>query len=314
MTLKANDRERIDFSKIKTFTVHPEPDRDPEEVVREVPPDEPAPAEREDVGLQSVFKSVSSRSATSGRTRRSSSSSTRSGTGSASAAGSRDSSTCARPAHVLRRGCSRRIRTARARCSARRAATQNEARGDVCDICGTTVDLQAEVRRRGVPGARHDLRRAAQGHDPPRRVEQGPGDGRQDHPRHQGAGGLLRRHPADDRARHVHHQRHRARDRLAAPPLAGRVLPRRGQALYASRRSSRTAARGWSSSTTRRTCSTSGSTASASSWRRCSCARSACAAPTSDPAAVLHPGEGAPRAAAARSSASRSDSARRRRN
>ena len=52
-----------------------------------------------------------------------------------------------------------------------------------------------------------------------------PGDRRQDHPRHQGAGGLLRRHPADDGQRHVHHQRHRARHRLAAPPLAGRVLP-----------------------------------------------------------------------------------------
>ena len=84
---------------------------------------------------------------------------------------------------------------------------------------------QAEVRRRRVPGARHDLRRAAEGDDPPRGLEQGPRDRRQDHPRHQGAGGLLRRHPADDRQRHVHHQRHRARHRLAAAPLAGRVLP-----------------------------------------------------------------------------------------
>ena len=45
-------------------------------------------------------------------------------------------------------------------------------------------------------------------------------------------------------------------------------------------RSSRTAARGWSSSTTPRTCSTSASTASASSSRACSCAPSGCAAPT----------------------------------
>ena len=88
---------------------------------------------------------------------------------------------------------------------------------------------EAEVRRRRVPGARHDLRRAAEGHHPPRRLEQGSGDRRQDHPRHQGAGGLLRRHPADDRERHVHHQRHRARHRVAAPPLAGRVLPLRRQ-------------------------------------------------------------------------------------
>ena len=36
---------------------------------------------------------------------------------------------------------------------------------------------EAEVRRRGVPGARHDLRRAAQGHDPAGRLEQGPETG-----------------------------------------------------------------------------------------------------------------------------------------
>ena len=88
---------------------------------------------------------------------------------------------------------------------------------------------EAEVRRRRVPGARHDLRRAAQGDDPPRRLEQGPRDRRQDHPRHQGAGGLLRRHPADDGARHLHHQRHRARHRQPAAPVAGRLLPLGGQ-------------------------------------------------------------------------------------
>ncbi len=47
-----------------------------------------------------------------------------------------------------------------------------------------------------------------------------------------------------------------------------------------SRRSSRTAARGWSSNTTRRICSTCGSTGSGSSWPRCSCGRWACAPPT----------------------------------
>ena len=88
---------------------------------------------------------------------------------------------------------------------------------------------EAQVRRRRVPGARHDLRRAPQGHHPPRGLEQGPRDRREDDPRHQGAGGLLRRHPADDRERHVHHQRDRARHRLAAAPVAGRVLPLRGQ-------------------------------------------------------------------------------------
>ena len=83
---------------------------------------------------------------------------------------------------------------------------------------------EAQVRRRRVPGARHDLRGAAQGHDPARGVGQGRRDRRQDDPRHQGAGGLLRRHPADDGERDLHHQRHRARDRQPAAPLAGRLL------------------------------------------------------------------------------------------
>jgi DNA-directed RNA polymerase subunit beta len=48
--------------------------------------------------------------------------------------------------------------------------------------------------------------------------------------RHQGAGGLLRRDPADDRHRHVHHQRHRARRRQPAAPQPRRLLrPRQGQ-------------------------------------------------------------------------------------
>ena len=139
---------------------------------------------------------------------------------------------------------------------------------------------EAQVRRRRVPGARHDLRRAAQGDDPSRRLEQGPRDRRQDHPRHQGAGGLLRRHPADDGQRHVHHQRHRARHRHRSSTARRAPSSTRKTRRSTSRRSSRTAARGWSSSTTRRTCSTSASTASGSSSPRCSCARSACAAPT----------------------------------
>ena len=49
-------------------------------------------------------------------------------------------------------------------------------------------------------------------------------------PRHQGAGRLHGRHAAHDQERHLHHQRHRARHRLADAPLARRVLrPRQGQ-------------------------------------------------------------------------------------
>ncbi len=161
-----------------------------------------------------------------------------------------------------------------------KCGTANQARGDVCDICGHTVAAQAEVRRRRVPGARHDLRRAAEGDDSARGLEQGPGDRCQDHPRHQGAGGLLRRHPADDRQRHVHHQRHRARHRQSSCTARRARSSTRKTRPCTSRRSSPIAARGWSSSTTPRTCSTCASTASASSSPRCSCAPSGCAAPT----------------------------------
>ena len=88
---------------------------------------------------------------------------------------------------------------------------------------------EAQVRRGRVPGARDDVRRPPQGHHPPRGLGQGRGDRRQDHPRHQGAGGLLRRHPADDGERDLHHQRHGAGHRQPAPPLAGRLLLAAGE-------------------------------------------------------------------------------------
>ena len=56
-----------------------------------------------------------------------------------------------------------------------------------------------------------------------------PETGAKTHPRHQGAGGLLRRHPADDGERDLHHQRHRARHRQPAAPLAGRLLLAAGE-------------------------------------------------------------------------------------
>ena len=88
---------------------------------------------------------------------------------------------------------------------------------------------EAEVRRRGVPPARDDLRGTHQGHDPADDLRH-PRRRRAHRPRHQGAGGLLRRDPADDRDRHLHHQRHRARRRQPAPPKPRRLLrPRQGQ-------------------------------------------------------------------------------------
>ena len=86
------------------------------------------------------------------------------------------------------------------------------------------------VLGRRVPGARRDLLRPPEGHVPPEGVRQGErsdGQGRPEgmaDPRHQGGRGLLRRHPPDDGQRDVRHQRDRARHRLAAPPLAWRLL------------------------------------------------------------------------------------------
>ena len=88
---------------------------------------------------------------------------------------------------------------------------------------------QARVRHARVPAARPHLRRRRPGEaaDDHLRPRVGAGqDGQGD----QGAGGLHGRSSAHDRLRLVHRQRHRARHRLAAAPLAGRVLrARQGQ-------------------------------------------------------------------------------------
>ena len=75
-----------------------------------------------------------------------------------------------------------------------------------------------------MPAAGHDLCRAAQGHAQADRVRRQRGDRRPLGQGHQGAGRLYGRHAAHDVERHLRHQRHRARDRLADAPLARRVL------------------------------------------------------------------------------------------
>src|SRR5262249_23598217 len=82
----------------------------------------------------------------------------------------------------------------------------------------------AEVRPGRVRRARHDLLRTAQGYDPPKDLRQGPGDGREDSARHEGAGGLLWRHTSYVGKRHLYREWHRARHRLAAAPFARRLL------------------------------------------------------------------------------------------
>ena len=271
-------RERIDFSKIKTTVPIPEPDRDPEEVLRALPADEPS-AERargrgSPVGVQVGLPDQRLPRELVARVHRVFD--RQLGVQVRQAAGA------APPAQAVQRvrrdaDC-RPVRRPRGAVPALRQGEPGPRRR--LRHLRQHGRPEAEVRRRRVPGARHDLRRAAEGDDPARGLEQGPRDRRQDHPRHQGAGGLLRRHPADDRERHLHHQRHRARHRHASCTGRRARSSTRKTRRSTSRRSSRTAARGWSSSTTRRTCSTSASTASGSSWRRSSCAPSACAAPT----------------------------------
>ena len=129
----------------------------------------------------------------------------------------------------------------------------------------------AEVRRRRVPAARHDLRGAAEGEAAPDRVRCERGDRRQVGQGRQGAGRLHGRHALHDAQRHLHHQRHRARHRQPDAPLAGRVLrprPRQARTPPASccspPASSPIAAPGSTSSSTPRTSSTCASTAAAS--------------------------------------------------
>ena len=82
-----------------------------------------------------------------------------------------------------------------------------------------------------MPGARHDVFRASQSHHSSHHLRQGSRFRRENHSRHQGTGSFLRRHSADDRERHLHHQRYRARHRQPVAPFAGRVLRERQQPL-----------------------------------------------------------------------------------
>ena len=155
-----------------------------------------------------------------------------------------------------------------------KCGTFNKNTPTFCEKCGDPVGMQLkydvnECQERGMTYAaplKVTIRLTIYDKDP--------GHRREKHPRHQGTGSFLRRHSADDRQRHVRHQRHRARDRQPVAPLARRVL-RIGQQpqLFPRERSFRTAARGSSSSTTPRIFCTCASTASANSSARFSCAR-----------------------------------------
>ena len=132
-----------------------------------------------------------------------------------------------------------------------KCGTYNANTPDFCNKCGDPVGLQLkydvnECEERGMT------------YSAPLKVtmrltiyDKDPETGNQDHSRHQGTGSFLRRHSADDRERHVHHQRHRARHRQPVAPFAWRVFRDAPTTAPISwERSFRTADRGWSSSTT----------------------------------------------------------------
>ena len=141
-------------------------------------------------------------------------------------------------------------------------------------ICGLSF-RRAEIRRRGVPAALHDLCRAAQGDAAPDRVRCGPGNRRQVGQGHQGTGCLHGRRSVHDRERHLRRQRHRARDRLArctarraSSSITTRARPIRAASCCSPRASFPIAARGSISNSTPRTSCMSASTAAASCRRR----------------------------------------------
>jgi DNA-directed RNA polymerase subunit beta len=275
-------RERIDFSKIKTTIPIPNLIEIQKKSYERFLQMNRLPSEREDAGLQSVFKSVFPIS------------------------DFRENSSlefieysignweckCGRLAglHHLRKPCVNCGHTLVADpygehdvlCP--RCGKPNEARGDVCDICGNTVGLKLkydvdECQERGMTYAvplKVTIRLVVWNKDPETGVktirdikEQEVYFG--DIPLMTDNGTFI----INGTERVIVSQLHRS------PGAFFHSKTRRST----SRRSSRIAARGWSSSTTPRTCSTSASTASGSSSPRCSCAPSGCAAPTRSSAA-----------------------------
>ncbi len=105
-----------------------------------------------------------------------------------------------------------------------KCGTYNKNTPDFCNKCGDPVSLQLKYDQQ-------ECEERGMTFSAPLKVtvrltiyDKDAGDRQQDHPRHQGAGSLLRRHSADDAERHLHRERHRARDRFAVAPLARRVL------------------------------------------------------------------------------------------
>ena len=105
-----------------------------------------------------------------------------------------------------------------------KCGTYNKNTPDFCNKCGDPVSLQLkydqqECEERGMTFSaplKVTVRLTIYDKDPE--------TGNKSIKRHQGAGSLLRRHSADDAERHVHCERHRARDRFAVAPFARRLL------------------------------------------------------------------------------------------
>ena len=105
-----------------------------------------------------------------------------------------------------------------------KCGTFNKNTPTFCNKCGDPVAMQLkydvnECQERGMTYAA-PLKVTIRLTD----LRQGSRHRRKEHSRHQGTRSFLRRYSADDRQRHVHHQRHRARDRQPVAPFARRVL------------------------------------------------------------------------------------------
>ena len=105
-----------------------------------------------------------------------------------------------------------------------KCGTYNKNTPDFCNKCGDPVGLQLkydqqECEERGMTfSAPLKVTVRLTIYDKDR------GDRQQDDSRHQGAGSFFWRYSADDAERHVYRERHRARDRFAVAPFAGRLL------------------------------------------------------------------------------------------
>jgi DNA-directed RNA polymerase subunit beta len=98
-----------------------------------------------------------------------------------------------------------------------KCGTYNKNTPDFCNKCGDPVSLQLKYDQQ-------ECEERGMTFSAPLKVTVRLTIYEKDAERHQGAGGVFRRHSADDAERHLYRERHGAGDCFAASPLAGRLL------------------------------------------------------------------------------------------